>query len=118
MQADREVPVSLRRLDLGFSFAALQEQPPGCWPEERAGELEKTWAWRKRPRAHHVRSKALGAFGEVFNAHRVNVHSGLRLAGDLGEERAFFPVALDEMHAEIRPPGFEDRNHQPGKTCP
>ena len=42
----------------------------------------------------------------------------LVVARDLGEERAFLPVALDEMHAEIRPPGFEDGEDQPGKTCP
>ncbi len=60
----------------------------------------------------------MGAFGEVFNAHGVNVHRGLGLARDLGEKRAFLPVALDEMHAEIRPPGFEDGHDQPGKTCP
>ena len=83
MQAGNEMPICPRRLDLGSSFAALQEQPPGLWPEERACKLQQTRQGRQGPRAHHVRFKALSAFSKVFNAHAMNVHSSRGLARDL-----------------------------------
>jgi hypothetical protein len=48
----------------------------------------------------------------------VNVHRGLGLARDFGEERAFLAIALDEVHAEVRQPGLKDGDDEPGKACP
>ena len=70
MQVDREVPVSLRRLDLDFSFAALQEQPPGCWPEERAGESKR--------RGHGASARALTTSGVRLWA--LSARSSMRIA--------------------------------------
>ena len=89
MEAGAELPRLARGLNLGFCLATFQEQPLGPFPEERRCQLEQTGQGRKRAGADHVRLQALSAFGELFNAHGVNVHRGLGFAHDLGEKRAF-----------------------------
>ena len=118
MEPGAELPVAPCGVDLGFCLTTFQEEPPSPWSEERRCELEETRARRQGARGHNIRLKAVGASGEIFNAHGVDVHRGLGLAGDFGKEGAFLLVAFDEMHAEVRPPGFEDGDDEPGKACP
>ena len=82
------------------------------------GQLEQARQRRESPCADHVGLEAVSAFAELFNAHGVDFHRRLGLARDLGEERAFLFVAVDEVHAEVRLADLEDGDDETGKACP
>src|SRR5262245_15049473 len=116
MQASGKVPALTRRRDLGLGLLAFQEEPPRSWHKKWRRQFEQTRQRRECPRAHHVGPQPICAFREALNAPGVDLHWRDRLARDLGEEGAFLAIALDKMHAEFRPPGFENCDDQPGKA--
>ena len=108
-----------RCLDLGIQLRDPSRTAP--WlpaPKNGLASSKRRGQRRKRPRAHHVRGKALGAFGEVFDAHRVNVHSGLGLARDLGRNAHFFRLLSTRCMRKSGLPASRMATTSPGNPAP
>ena len=120
MKPARRSPSSPARPRSRLRLRGPSGTAPGvAGPKNGLASSEQTRQRRKRPRAHHVRPKALGAFGELFNAHRVDVHRRpWSRARPRRETRISCRLLSTRCMRKSGLPVCEDGDDEPGKTCP